>query len=327
MKIAITGATGFVGANLVRHFARRGDEVLAIGRGEPPAALLRFAKYMRADIRHPLPSLEADAVVHAAALADDHAGENALHEANVTGTKHVRQAARKCSVFVQVSSSSVYVPQSSDIKEEEVAKDNLLSRYGRSKRAADDWLLAQTVDNQRLCILRPRAVYGIGDRVLLPKLLRLLVANRLALLPGQLAATTSMTHVGNLCHAVERCIAAGATGVFNVADAEPYRLRAVFEALLRKMGKDVRFVQLPEWAITASLRLKAALGIRAGLSVQAWQYLTEDVVLDIAKAKNELDYQLNGSFFTQLDALAEWVAQVGKHRVASADRQLPWLGF
>lgn len=322
MKIAITGATGFVGASLVRHFAARGQEVVALGRGAPPAALLRFAKYMLCDIRQPLPVLEVDAVVHAAALADDHAPMSELLAANLQGTQHVFAAANGCPVFVQVSSSSVYEP---GLDKKEAEAGGRLSAYGQSKLAADAWLLAQHLDNQRVCILRPRAIYGIGDRVLLPKMLRLQVAEHLALLPGGLAATTSITQVGNLCHAVEQCLGSHASGVFNIADDAPYLLREVFEALLRRVGGELRFAHLPEGLISTSVKLKSALGIRSGLSEQAWQYLAQDAVLNLESAKNELNYQPTATFWGQLDGLAEWVGRVGHRRVKNADPLLPWL--
>lgn len=324
MKIAITGATGFVGANLVRHFAQHGHEVVAIGRGMPPAALLRFAKWVQCDLRQPLPGIAGmDAVVHAAALADDHAPMATLLATNLQGTKNVFAATVGCPVFVQISSSSVYQPGQGIT---EAAASGKLSPYGLSKLAADEWLISQCIDNQRICILRPRAVYGIGDRVLLPKMLRLQVAGRWAILPGRLAALSSMTHIGNLCQAVERSIVSKASGTFNIADAAPYRLREVFEAVLRRAGGAGQFAHLPEGPLNISVRLKAALGIRSGLSPQAWQYLVQDTVLDIAKAKNELQYEPTASFWSELDGLAEWVEIVGRTQVKRADPALPWLG-
>lgn len=322
MKIAITGATGFVGANLVRHFAQRGDEIVAIGRGVPPAVLLRFAKWVPGDIRQPLPKLEVDAVVHAAALADDKAGLSELLAANLQGTKNVFAAAVGCPVFIQISSSSVYEPS---LENTENQAGGNLSNYGKSKLAADEWLLAQELDNQRVCIMRPRAIYGIGDRILLPKILRLQVSKRLAILPGRLAATTSMTHVGNLCHAVEQCLKSRANGAFNIADETPYQLHDIFESVLRRVGGVEQFAHLPERLITSSVKLKTALGIRSGLSEQAWQYLTKDAVLNIEKAKNQLKYQPTTNFWSQLDELAEWVEKWGKQRVKNADPLLPWL--
>jgi len=322
MKIAITGATGFVGANLVRHFARRGDEVVAIGRGVPPADLLRFAKWVPGDIRQPLPRLEVDAVVHAAALADDHARLDDLLAANLQGTKNVFEALGGCPIFIQISSSSVYEPGRG--KNESEAGGNL-SAYGKTKLAADEWLFSQRADNQKVCILRPRAIYGIGDRVLLPKILRLQVTKRLALLPGKLEAESSMTHVSNLAQAVECCIFEKTAGIFNLADESPYRLSDVFKALLSRVGGVEQFAHLPEGLIKTSMKLKSALGVSAGLTEQAWQYLTQDAVLDISKAKNELNYNPTATFWNQLDGLAEWVGKIGKQQVKNAAPALPWL--
>ncbi len=50
MKVLITGATGFVGAHLVRYFSAMGFEIIALGRSlKPPKNLLKLASYISFD--------------------------------------------------------------------------------------------------------------------------------------------------------------------------------------------------------------------------------------------------------------------------------------
>jgi len=66
MKIIITGATGFVGAHLVRHFSSIGHEVIALGRQEePPKGLNFFAQWQKVDLTEKVKQLEADVFIHA----------------------------------------------------------------------------------------------------------------------------------------------------------------------------------------------------------------------------------------------------------------------
>ncbi|MCY7330340.1 MAG: NAD(P)-dependent oxidoreductase, partial [Saprospiraceae bacterium] len=192
--IFITGATGFVGAWLVRYFAERGWSVTASGRGAAPAPLLERAAYLRADLSRPLPILQTDVVVHAAALASDSALMADLQAANVDGTRHVFEATRHCKIFIYISSASVYDYQKTTHTENEPVDYQQLSSYGRSKRQAEDWLKQQDWHDRTLVILRPRALYGPGDRVLLPRLLRLVRSHRM-MIPGTLRVQSSLTHV------------------------------------------------------------------------------------------------------------------------------------
>jgi uncharacterized protein len=69
MRVAVTGATGMIGATLVRALVARGDEVTALSRdGERASATLGVPAETWADPKAEQPPLDAlrgrDAVVH-----------------------------------------------------------------------------------------------------------------------------------------------------------------------------------------------------------------------------------------------------------------------
>ena len=149
----MTGATGFVGATLLRHAVLRGHRVRALTRrpqGETknvrwidgaldqPDALARLAE-------------SADAIVHVAGVvnARDRAGFAA---GNVEGTLAMVEAARAAGVrrFIHVSSLAAREPDLSD--------------YGWSKARAEQIVAASALD---WTTVRPPAVYGPGDREML----------------------------------------------------------------------------------------------------------------------------------------------------------------
>lgn len=328
-RIFITGATGFVGATLVRHFAARGWEVAASGRTDPPKPLLDLARYVKADIQQDLPRQTADVVVHAAALASDSAPWADLKRANVDGTRHVFEATRDCRCFIYISSSSVYDSQNAIHFEDEPVDYQQLSPYGRSKRLAEDWLLEQDWEGRILFILRPRAVYGVGDRVLLPRLLRLVKFGQI-MAPGDMRVLSSLTHVDNLAAAVECCASLQVSEnsnrqIFNIADAQPYEMREVVQRLLSEIhGKELTFRALP----IRPLRLLANTLQAIRLPKQFTQYSLESVskncVLDINKIKKTAKYQPKQYFYNNLPAIARWVRQLGLERVKTAGPNLAW---
>lgn len=329
-RMFITGATGFVGANLVRHFATGGWELRANGRGIPPLPLLDLAQYVEADIRKPLPPQPAEVVIHAAALASDTASREALYQANLMGTRHVFEASRNCACFIYISSSSVYAHADHAHIETENVDHHKLSPYGLSKRNAEDWLLEQDWSSRSLYILRPRAVYGPGDRVLLPRLLRLVRAGRI-FAPGEMRVSSSLTHVDNLCGAVEACVAHWRSGgtiqaqTFNVADSEPYEMRNVVQQLLSNIhGKELPFKALPLLPMEALANVLIQLKLARQFSPYALAAVSKNAILDLQKITRTLGYVPRRNLWESLPELASWVQRVGVQRVKQADPELPW---
>ncbi len=157
MTLLLTGATGFVIANLARHLAQDGHEVIAADLGAPDAALRAFLEghpgrvsFHRVDVtdgdaleklmRQTRPSQ----VVHGAAITaipPEVERERFLRTTavNVTGTLTTLDAARKAGVgrIVVVSSGSIYGarPDLAPITEEDPARPERL--YPMTKWAGE----------------------------------------------------------------------------------------------------------------------------------------------------------------------------------------------
>lgn len=85
------------------------------------------------------------------------------------------------------------------------AREPQLSWYAGSKRAAEQLLEGE--DALDWVIIRPPAVYGPGDRELLPVFR--LMARGLATVPGSPDARISLIHVDDLVAAIEACLESG----------------------------------------------------------------------------------------------------------------------
>jgi UDP-glucose 4-epimerase len=120
--VLVTGGAGFIGSELVRQLAMRGDRVLVVdnlvnGRRENIADLLSDrVQLMAVDVRD-LPSItphlgRVRVAYHLACLGVRHSVHSPLenHEVNATATLHLLAACRVAGVprFVYVSSSEVY---------------------------------------------------------------------------------------------------------------------------------------------------------------------------------------------------------------------------
>jgi len=324
MKILITGATGSLGGYLTRYFSQQGHEIIASGQMEnPPLELHKYAEYLQADITKAFEVPEIDVCIHTAALSDDKATEKELFAPNVLGTENIANATKNCKKFIHVSSSSVYLP-SEDLLTEEMAgkQDNAqLSNYGKSKLLSENKLI-DVSEHESCFILRPRAFYGEGDKMIFPRLLKLVKGNTLQL-PGSLEINVSMTHYLNIAKAIELCINSDKKGIniYNVADERVYRLIDVMRKLTSIFyGKTLQEKQIPIWVLKAMSLLK--IGGITKLLIRAF---TQDMVLDISKIKKELQYQESINLDSSLEKISQWVESIGGPEVLKTGaKELAW---
>ena len=311
MNVLITGTTGFVGGHLLRHLSEKpGLRLIATGRSArlQPESASRAAMYVSADLSNGCPPISADVCIHAAGLADDRSPASELYRHNVDATRNLLESLQDCRRFIFISSGSVYGVQREPLRESDATADSALSAYGRSKWNAEQ--VVREVCSRRgiaYAILRPRAIYGIGDRVLFPRLVRLMRPPFLLTI-GQGLAPVSLTYVGHLATLVETLVLAerpAENGVFNVADAETYRIRDVLASLHEAIhGRQPRILRIPGALLRTYIAVCELLGRTGALSRQSLTYLTEPCVLDCTAARNALGYAPDTTFTNHVEAIA-----------------------
>jgi nucleoside-diphosphate-sugar epimerase len=256
VRIAVTGASGFIGGAIATALADREHDVTGFGRTRAGWSHPR-GSYSTWDLTSELPPgahappsrrrsgsddwTPFDAVVHCAALADDWADPALAERVNVGGTRSVI-ARFPGARFVHLSTSSVYdaFTPSRHARETEHAS-HFLSAYSATKAAAElEYAGTDAV------ILRPHAVYGPGDRTLLPRVLAA-VRGRTLRLPEGARADHTLTHVDNVVAAVIHSIERSApAGIYNIGDATDVPLHTVITEFLHRRGMpDVRIASVP----------------------------------------------------------------------------------
>ncbi|MBO1750797.1 NAD(P)-dependent oxidoreductase [Actinotalea sp. BY-33] len=267
MRLAVTGASGFVGGAVARAAVAAGHDVTTFSRR--PAGV-DGATHMTWDLLDgPLDARtldelgEIDALVHAGGAVTDWGDPATVRAANLDGTRAVREsfpAAR----LVHISTASVYDPfrPTRQGREEEAPVTRYLGAYGASKAEAERYLLTEAVPGPGIVVLRPHAVYGPGDTTLLPRIegsVRGTAGRKIVLVAGDGLTPHSLTHVDTLVRAAlaattvrvppssgGRVPAGRQVLVANVGDAEPVVLREVLVDLLARRGHGrVRVVGVP----------------------------------------------------------------------------------
>lgn len=243
-RVAVTGASGVVGGAVARALLARGDQVIAIQRGDLPEDLRDAgARPVRADISGSVePIAEAfagcDAVVHAAARVDIVGPWEDFERINVVGTRQVIEAARRAGVrrFVLVSSPSVahagyaLVGSSTAPADPEHARGH----YSRSKAMAEVLTLAADTSDFAVTVIRPHLVWGPGDTQLTARIIDRARSGRLVTI-GSGSALIDTTYIDNAGSAITAAVDRAAhpdvrRRSFVVSNGEP---RTVAEMLTR----------------------------------------------------------------------------------------------
>jgi nucleoside-diphosphate-sugar epimerase len=241
----------------------------------------------------------------------------------------VFEATQACPLFIYISSSSVYDNLQIIHREDEPVDVQMLSAYGRSKRMAEEWLIAQDWSRRTLVILRPRAVYGKGDRQLLPRLMRLVRGGRV-FIPGDMRVQSSLTHIGNLCAAVEHSIPhftqhPGGVHLFNVADAAPYDMREAVDALLSGVyGRKLAFVEMPLAPLRAFAGFMEQMRISTSFTPLGLASVSRNNILHLEKITQTIGFQPAANLWDEIENISSWAKQVGLIALRSGDPLLPW---
>jgi nucleoside-diphosphate-sugar epimerase len=264
MKVAITGATGFVGSHLLERL--RDAEVAVLVRGERPAASGTEARHRL--VRGALADeaaldalvAEADVVYHVAGLVAARSEAEFL-AVNRDGAAAVARACRGgARRLVYVSSLAVTGPSEAGRPVHDDTWPRPVTAYGRSKLAGEDAVRESGVEH---VIVRPPIVYGPRDR----QLLRLFRLARRGIVPllGDGTQQLSLIHAADLADAL---VAAGESGLagrtYHAAHAEAVTQRALASAIGRAVGRDPVLVPLPAPLVRAALSLSGAVSWLTG---------------------------------------------------------------
>ncbi|HEY3229013.1 MAG TPA: NAD-dependent epimerase/dehydratase family protein [Roseiflexaceae bacterium] len=303
MEILITGGTGFLGQHLVRALLRQGHRVRLLSRNvaQVDELIAAGATPVAADLRDRAAVIAAcagvDVVYHVGALSAPWGRRADFFAINVDGTAAVLEGCRSQGVrrLIYVSSPSVVFDgrDHHDLTENAPYPRRFASVYSLTKKLGEDLVnAAEEIDS---VIVRPKAIFGPGDRALLP---RLIAAARQGRLPqiGDGRNLVDLTYVDNVAHALVLALdAAAASGkTYTITNDEHVPLWEVIRSVLRRLGihADLRPVPLAALLAAASLmECRAALtGKEPLLTRYSAAVLGRTQTYDISAARRDLGY-------------------------------------
>lgn len=280
-RLAVTGASGFIGSRLVEVALDRGFEVIALCRNPAslPASGRQGLEVMAWQFGEALPGITgSDALCHLAAVIpgdfNDPNEAAACFETNALGALNLASQAADQGVgrFIYFSSGQVYAAgQRLASEDAPVYPASRATYYLTSKLAGE--LCVQALSRSKgiaVTVLRLASVYGAGmhGRGLLPNLIRRLSLGEPVTIQDGGSYSVDFVHVDDVVALTLDAIERGAVGVYNVGTGEA---RTSLEA--------------------AGIVADAVGAYRGLIAVEGSAAPHGFAALDIAKAKRELDFR------------------------------------
>lgn len=157
MRVFVTGATGFVGRNVLRELHTASHSSLVLARKSATTAQLETFQRIGAEVRRGdildsaslAPAMAgADAVIHLVGIISE-IGENTFESVHTRGTQNVLQAMRQSGISRLVHMSALGT------------RPGAVSRYHQTKWAAEEAVRASGI---RYTIFRPSLIFGPEDQ-------------------------------------------------------------------------------------------------------------------------------------------------------------------
>jgi nucleoside-diphosphate-sugar epimerase len=322
MRILLTGATGFLGYRTLERLVSLDYVTAVVATGRK---LLPYRKIENCKVVYKFGNLEdevfvnsltngIDVVINTASLSSPWGQASDFTLANIETQVNLMRAAKKNAVkkVIYISSPSVYFNGSNRflIKESDPLPKRFINEYAKTKRQAEILLEQSSLP---YIILRPRALIGRGDSIIMPRLIRANDEGKLRVI-GNGDNVVDLTSVGNVVEAIVLSIHAkdeAMNQIYNISNDEPVLLWKSIESVFNSLGKPMNKSKVPYKLASffaRFLELKSSIlnNKEPVLTVYGVGTLALSFTLDVTKAKQKLGYRPIITTQQSIDEFVNW---------------------
>jgi nucleoside-diphosphate-sugar epimerase len=279
--IAITGASGFVGSNLVSYLKFCGHSIIEVGRKKGRDAILvdEFTSEM-------INTNEINVVIHLAGKAHDLKNISSSEDYYLTNTELTKKLFKefvnsKAQIFIFISTVKAIADAVEGVLDEEYTP-NPLTHYGKSKLLAEQYIHQLCSSEKKYFIIRPCMIHGPGNKGNLNLLYKYILRG----FPYPLAAfinQRSFLSINNLCFVIEQLLINDKinSGIYHLADDKPISTNQLIKLIGDVLGRKPLMWSIPPFLI----KLLAKIGDFLSLPFNSdlLQKLTENYVVSNKK--------------------------------------------
>ena len=306
MNILLTGATGFLGFRTLERLVQLSSvrKIVATGRilRKSREILNPKVEYVLGDLKDKLfvstILKDIDIVINTASLSSPWGSEDDFYLANVLTQKHMITSSENLGVkrFIYISSPSIYYNGEDRImvKENDPLPTRFVNNYSKTKREAE--VLLEN-SNLNYIIIRPRAIIGRGDTVIMPRLIKAHSDGRLKII-GNGENKVDLTSVNNVVESIILSMNAADEALnnsYNITDRNPVSLWSSINYVLKGIGKEkvnktVNFRVAYFAAFLLEFVSRWITKKEPSLTRYSVGVLSKNFTLDVSKAEKLLNY-------------------------------------
>jgi UDP-glucose 4-epimerase len=318
-RIAVTGSSGYLGRNLIRHIRSVDPQIEILGLDVTPPREGALHEFAEVDIRSPqvhrlLEDFRPDTVVHLAFVVNPIQDEALMHDINLNGSRNVFDAVAKIAPqrFLVASSATAFGPWSDNplpIDDRWPVRGRPDFSYAHDKIELEKMLseFAERHPQMAVSWIRPCIIYGPGADNYLS---RMLVRYPMVVLPDGCDVPQQFVHEDDVAAATWCILSRGGRGPFNIGPPDWIHLTDV----ARETGRPM--IKLPLWAMQLVSRI--CWGLR--LSVLPYPpamnlYIRYPWVVAPNRLCRELGFRFE---YSTLDTLRVLLQAHGKQAAAGA---------
>lgn len=276
MSIFLTGASGFIGKNLISYFNNKFE--------------------IKKHIKDTEFCISQNIVIHLAGKAHDlnnTLNKQEYYEVNTELTKKIFDAfmISDSSVFIMLSSVKAVADNVNGVLTEDV-KPNPKTHYGKSKLLAENYILSKKIPkNKRVFILRACMIHGPNNKGNL-NLLYKLISKRIPWILGAFKNLRSYCSIDNLLFVINELIHNNSipSGVYNIADDEYLSTNEIINLIAKSNNKKTIIFNLHPLIV----KIIAKVGdiIPLPLNTERLKKLTESYMVSNEKVKKSIGKEL-----------------------------------
>jgi nucleoside-diphosphate-sugar epimerase len=330
MKILLTGATGFLGFRTLEKLAEMDEvrSIIATGRTIKSSHYLKHPKitYILGELTDKafVASITQDVeyVIHAAALSSTWGKYKEFEDSNLHSQINLINAIQKNKIlkYIYISTPSIYFDCTNrrDISEDDPLPRKFINAYAATKRMAEIELVNSGIP---YVILRPRALTGRGDTVIMPRLITAYKKGKLKII-GNGRNIVDLTSVSNAVDAIILGLKAEGRAlnqIYNITNGEAVNLWEKITYVLSLMNERLPQKKIPYWLVLSIAQImewksKLTNMKEPVLTKYGVRVLAKSMTLDISKARELLGYNPTVTTDESISEFINWYTEYEKNQ-------------